>query len=140
MSANPVTRELLMLWCVPFSRFVNSVDIWNKNQQLGVSALPYILIVKLLKDLKSIHSKDETYWIRIKGFIWSSFPRKPRLLHVRTVSWESVNSRRLYSKLHLEMKTLIFPKYIIIIRYDFVYLYFWKYLALHKAKLVKLCL
>lgn len=107
MSVNPVVRELLRSPGVLFNRFVNSVNTWNKNQQLGVSALPNILVDQLLKDLKSICSKDDTYWIRIKGFIWSSFPRKPGLLHVKTVSWESVNSKRLYFKLHLEMKTFI---------------------------------
>lgn len=39
---------------VPFNGFVNSVDIWNKNQQLVVIFLLYILIDKLQQDLKSI--------------------------------------------------------------------------------------
>lgn len=34
---------------------------------LGVNAFLYILIYKLLKDLKYIYFKDERYWIRIKG-------------------------------------------------------------------------
>lgn len=72
----------------------------------------------MLKDLKSIQSKDERYCIRIGGFIWSAFPRKPKIaLCQSTVSWENVNSKRLYVKLYLEMKILIFPKYIIIARY-----------------------
>lgn len=61
--------------------------------------------------------------LELKDLFGCLFLRKPRLLLVKTMTGESVNSERLYLKLHLEMKTLIFPKYIIIIRHDFVYLH-----------------
>lgn len=111
---------------VTFNGFVNSVDIWNKNQQLVVIFLLYILIDKLHTDLKSIRIRMIHTELELRDLYGLLFPRKPRLLCVKTVSWESVNSRRLYLELHLEMKTLIFPKYIIIVAYTFVYLCFWK--------------
>jgi hypothetical protein len=67
----------------PSSRFGNSVDILRVDQPLGVDA-SYILINKLLQDLKYIHCKDEIYWIRIKRFTWSTFPTKPTFLHIKS--------------------------------------------------------
>lgn len=97
------------------------------DQPLGVDA-PYILIYKFLQDLKYIHCKDEIYWIRTKGFTWSTFPTKPSKTNITsdqiTVCSQNINSSELFLKLNLEVKTVIVQNYIIILRNNSMFIYF----------------